>query len=78
MFSPIQVTGLDFLEIVEALRPQVETALSMEASGARTITAQALDGILERCDDPDHAREPLAQAVYEFIRARKAKIVVSQ
>lgn len=78
MAATIQVKGLDFLEIVQALRPQVEIAISVLGSGARVITPAALHTILDRCDDPDHAREPLAQAVYDFIVARGAIITVPQ
>ena len=45
-------------------------------AGARVVTAQSLDMILESCDDPEHAADPLAQALYNFILARGAKLVL--
>jgi hypothetical protein len=72
----IRVIGLDFLEAVDALRPEIEASLGLEPGIGQVLTSDALDMILDRCDDPAHAREPLAQAVYDFIVARDAKIVV--
>ena len=74
----LRVTQLDFLEIVDALRPMVEAAVTSDPMLGRLITCDALGAILDGCDDPAHAREPLAQAVYDFIIVRHATILVPQ
>lgn len=73
----LRVRGMGYSEIARHLEALMEDMVATDPdTGARVLTTHSLDQILENCDDPDHAVDPLGQALYSFITSRNAKIVL--
>lgn len=73
----IVARGKGYAVLVRESEKLLEMMIAVDPiTGARCVTADALETILQNADDPEHLEDPLAQALYRFVVTKGASIVL--